>query len=308
MLSILLPVYNCEPYLDRCIPSLLRQTWSDFEVLVSDDGSADRSLEMCRRYAATDHRIKIFAQPKNLGSIANMNFLLQIAEGDWLTIHGADDWSEPDRFEKQMQAFKEYSGLVLSGCNGMYHYPSGAVRVERSPTRLYQGITINFPSTPASAIFRRDALAKTGLLHSFFKGGSSTDRYFLMEILEGEPAIHLAEPLYHATISPGSEHRGFDEWKLLTHFLFLELESQRRASGTDWLKENKLPEIEAFLEKTRGNRRLMGEKYREYASYQLDTNNVKLARTLLAKAFALNPVNLRNFRTLKYYLQQRLFQ
>ncbi len=66
-ISIIVPVYNVEQYLPRCLDSILAQTFIDFEVLLVDDGSKDRSGAICNEYAAKDHRIRVFHQPNGGG-------------------------------------------------------------------------------------------------------------------------------------------------------------------------------------------------------------------------------------------------
>lgn len=90
-ISIIVPVYNVEQYLPQCIDSILDQTFSDFELLLIDDGSPDKSGEICDEYAKKDNRIRVFHK-ENGGVSSARNLGLDNAESEWVTFVDADDW------------------------------------------------------------------------------------------------------------------------------------------------------------------------------------------------------------------------
>ena len=90
-ISVIVPVYNAEKYLRRCIDSILAQTFTDFELLLIDDGSTDKSGEICDKYAMKDSRIRVFHK-KNGGVSSARNVGLDNARGEWITFCDADDW------------------------------------------------------------------------------------------------------------------------------------------------------------------------------------------------------------------------
>ena len=83
MISVIVPVYNTEKYLDRCIESILSSTYTDFELLLINDGSTDQSLDICRKYKEQDSRITLISQ-KNQGVCAARNLGLRVCRGDWI--------------------------------------------------------------------------------------------------------------------------------------------------------------------------------------------------------------------------------
>ena len=95
MISIIVPVYNVEKYLQRCIESILAQTFADFELLLIDDGSKDKSGDICDEYAATDCRIRVFHK-ENGGVSSARNLGIEHTKGEWITFIDSDDWVEPD--------------------------------------------------------------------------------------------------------------------------------------------------------------------------------------------------------------------
>lgn len=105
--SVLMPVYNAERYAAASIQSILDQTFSDFELVIIDDGSHDGSLEVIRRYQRADNRIVSYSRP-NTGIVGALNDALALARGDLIARMDADDISMPHRFERQV-AFLETS-------------------------------------------------------------------------------------------------------------------------------------------------------------------------------------------------------
>lgn len=93
MISIIIPVYKTEKYLHRCIDSILTQTYSDWELLLIDDGSPDKSGEICDDYAKNDERIKVIHK-KNGGVSSARNAGLDVAKGQWVVFVDSDDWCE----------------------------------------------------------------------------------------------------------------------------------------------------------------------------------------------------------------------
>ncbi len=91
LFSILIPVFNVEIYLPKCLSSITQQTCIDFEVIIIDDGSKDKSLEICKNFAFNDKRFKIFHQ-ENLGLVTTRNKLLSLSHGDWIVFIDSDDY------------------------------------------------------------------------------------------------------------------------------------------------------------------------------------------------------------------------
>lgn len=99
LVSIIVPVYNAEKYLHRCIDSILAQTFTDWELLLIDDGSKDASGRICDEYAAKDERIRVFHK-ENGGVSSARNLGLDHAEGEWIAFVDSDDWVSKDYLEE----------------------------------------------------------------------------------------------------------------------------------------------------------------------------------------------------------------
>src|SRR5262245_24449723 len=98
--TVVIPVYNRERYVAAAIESILAQTFPDFELLVIDDGSADRSREVIRSYR--DPRLHLVCNETNLGIPKTRNRGLQLAQGEYLAFLDSDDWAYPERLAKQV--------------------------------------------------------------------------------------------------------------------------------------------------------------------------------------------------------------
>lgn len=112
--SVLMPVYNSERYLAQAIESILAQTFTDFEFLIADDGSTDRSLKILHRYAASDPRIQVTSQ-ENRGIARTRNYLLHQASGPLLAVMDADDIALPERFALQVAFLQSHPQVVCVG-------------------------------------------------------------------------------------------------------------------------------------------------------------------------------------------------
>jgi glycosyltransferase involved in cell wall biosynthesis len=106
MISIIVPVYKVEPYLRKCIDSILNQTFTDFECILINDGSPDNCPAICDEYAEKDSRIVVIHQ-KNSGVSAARNAGLDIARGEWIGFVDSDDWCDPGMFNFLLENAKK---------------------------------------------------------------------------------------------------------------------------------------------------------------------------------------------------------
>lgn len=112
--SVIVPVYNVEKYLRRCIDSILAQTYTDFELLLVDDGSTDASGRICDEYAQKDSRIRVYHK-KNGGVSSARNVGLDHIKGEWVTFCDADDWVFPEWLSNYNLTNSEEYDLICQG-------------------------------------------------------------------------------------------------------------------------------------------------------------------------------------------------
>ena len=124
-ISIVVPVYNVEKYLDKCINSILNQTLSEFELILIDDGSKDSSGLICDKYAESDKRIKVIHK-SNGGMSSARNVGLDVAKGKYIGFVDSDDWIESDMYEL-LYNICEDNNCDIANCSSIIHYEQKTV-------------------------------------------------------------------------------------------------------------------------------------------------------------------------------------
>lgn len=127
-ISVIIPVYKVEKYLDKCVRSVMCQTYKDLQIILVDDGSPDRSGEMADELAKEDARITVVHRP-NGGLSAARNSGLEIADGAYICFLDSDDWIDADMLEK-MQAAMEKEAADLAICGLTYEYEGECEHLE----------------------------------------------------------------------------------------------------------------------------------------------------------------------------------
>lgn len=154
-LSVIIPVFNGEPYLRECLDSVCRQTFTDLEVLCIDDGSTDGSVQILEEYAARDPRVRVFRFPANRGAAAARNYGIGLASGDYLGFVDCDDHPCLDFFEKLIRATEGGKYDVAKGNYRYWGEDGKSWPVEYSMNEAIKKHRTNFSFAFASAIYRR---------------------------------------------------------------------------------------------------------------------------------------------------------
>lgn len=123
--SIIIPVYNVEKYLERCIKSILVQTFKNFELILINDGSQDCSAQICKKYADIDKRI-IFINQNNYGVSKARNKGIEISSGEYINFLDADDWLDKDAIEYLYNIVVKYNADI--SCYKMKNYKNGEIK------------------------------------------------------------------------------------------------------------------------------------------------------------------------------------
>ncbi|MBQ4425760.1 MAG: glycosyltransferase [Lachnospiraceae bacterium] len=211
-ISIIVPVYKVEEYLDACVQSLLNQTWPDLEIILVDDGSPDTSGSLCEKYAVIDSRVRVLHQ-ENGGLSAARNSGLALAEGDYIAFIDSDDWIDPDMMESMLEALeKEQADIALCG----WHNEIEKSTVQRDEKEDPPALPDQLP--PEGTFTAREALAKLSepggvafviacnrlarrkIYEDFrFPEGKLHEDEFTAHILlsRAEKIVALARPFYH---------------------------------------------------------------------------------------------------------------
>lgn len=123
LISVIVPIYKVEAYLDECVQSIVNQTYKNLEIILVDDGSTDNCPQMCDDWAIRDSRIKVIHK-KNAGAAAARNSALDIAKGDYFGFVDSDDYIADNMFEELLKALLD-SGKKISYCTAYRVLPNG---------------------------------------------------------------------------------------------------------------------------------------------------------------------------------------
>lgn len=134
LLSVIVPVYNVEAYLSRCVDSILSQTYRNLEVILVDDGTKDSSDLICDAYAEKDSRVRVIHK-ENGGLSSARNAGLDVCRGDYIAFVDSDDWIEPDAYENLLKTAQELDVKLV--CGGRYDVKAetGEKKVGLCPSR-----------------------------------------------------------------------------------------------------------------------------------------------------------------------------
>ena len=194
-------VFNAERYLPAAVESILAQTFADFEFIIVNDGSSDRSLDILNEYAARDPRIRLFSQ-ENRGIVASANEGIAAARGQYLARMDADDVSLPLRFEKQVRYLDEHPECVIVGSRVMSTDPHGipVAASEHAPSHEeidaqlmtpFGGWALLQPAT----MMRLDAVRRVGGYRGSYN--ISEDHDLFLRLAEVGRVANLPEVLFH---------------------------------------------------------------------------------------------------------------
>ena len=135
-ISVIIPVYNKEKYLSRCIESVLGQTFDDLEVLLIDDGSTDGSLDVCRKYEKMDGRVRVF-HTENRGVSNARNYALDCARGEFIAFADADDWLDRQMYERLHNLISRYEADIASVSYILAKTEEDSVHKKKYEERVY---------------------------------------------------------------------------------------------------------------------------------------------------------------------------
>ena len=207
MVTVLMSVWNTPPrMLERSAGSILAQTLSDFEFLILDDGSAEASTRAWLAEAASrDRRIRLSMEPHR-GLTATLNRGLALASGELIARQDADDWSEPDRLERQSAFLKAHPGIALLGAAARTYQedetPLWTVRMPETHAEILAAFPQRNPFVHGSVMFRAAPARRIGGYRSEFPCAQDYD--FFWRLADGSGAANLPEPLYHYRYSGAS--------------------------------------------------------------------------------------------------------
>lgn len=210
--SIGVPVFNGERHLVTALDSFLAQTFYDFELIISDNGSTDGTKKICEYYAATDPRIRYFRSEVNLGAAWNFNYVFEMSSGEYFKWAADDDICEPTLLQKCVEVLDKLPEIVL--CRSwLEDIDDNGERIQirksfvplssRQVHKRFWHLAMVHPAHSCEEIFgliRRTVLAKTGLIRNY----ADSDRTLLAELGLHGPFHEIPETLFLHRLHSGS--------------------------------------------------------------------------------------------------------
>ena len=211
MISIIVPVYQVESYLERCINSLIHQTYKAIEILLIDDGSFDSSPQICEEYKKLDERIRVFHKP-NTGLSDTRNFGLCHSNGEYVLFVDSDDYIELDACERLISFMSSDIDIVVAACKEINnnkiayqrHTNLQSGKVYSSKEYIIRSIANNEWYAPAWLnLYRKEFLVDNNLY--FKKGIVHEDTEFLPRLfLKANRIVYVDYAFYNYVIREGS--------------------------------------------------------------------------------------------------------
>lgn len=204
-ISIIVPIYNSSMYLDRCLKSIINQTYSNIEILLIDDGSTDNSLEICNQFAIKDKRIKVFHKENN-GVSAARNDGIEYSTGDYIAFVDSDDYLELDMYDRMMKindkfdcdivmcdCYKEssFNKVIFSHDIRSGYYDRNMLIKEYFPTLLMTN-SVDYPATISNCVclFKKDVIIKNNIRYE-------VGIRFSEDLLFGSKYMYYANSFYY---------------------------------------------------------------------------------------------------------------
>lgn len=234
--SVIVPIYNAEKYLEQCLDSIVNQTLKDIEIILIDDGSTDKSADICKKYL-DDERVTYFRKV-NEGLAAARDDGMKLAKGEYIGFVDSDDWIESDMYEKMyLSAKSNDSDIVFCNClqneNGYVFSPEmqeGSYNREMikkeilSRTLAYIGKNGSKRAIRWSnclRLYKYETLKKNSIKFDRRLRRSQDLQLTYEATLVAENYYYIAEPLYHNRVVSDSLSRGYTKnmWPLYTYLI-----------------------------------------------------------------------------------------
>jgi glycosyltransferase involved in cell wall biosynthesis len=207
-----MPVFNGEKYLHQSIESILQQTYYDFELIISDNGSIDHTQEICQKYAALDNRIRYYRNRNNIGGPRNYNKVFQLSSSEYFKWAAYDDVLAPEFLKKCINVLETDTSVVGCCCktgridqNGNFlgYYNEGLLRrigSSKPHERFRDLIGLYYTTTPFHGVYRSSMFGKSQL-HGTYIGA---DRNLVAELSLMGPIFEISECLFFWREHPDS--------------------------------------------------------------------------------------------------------
>ena len=201
LVSVIMPAYNAVAYIDEAIQSILDQSYTHFELIISDDGSTDQTLSIVARYS--DVRIICLKNHRNLGYAGNMNVLLKAAKGKYIVIQDADDYSATDRLEVLVDFLERHTAIDIVGSSyvkieeGKKEERISVVDDREIIKQAFVNMIDPLPVLNGSVMFKKKIVEEGILFRHLIYVNRGQDDDWLFRVAEKFNATNIDKPLYY---------------------------------------------------------------------------------------------------------------
>lgn len=319
LVTVVLPIYNVERYLDRCMESIAGQTYTNLEILMIDDGSPDRCPEMCDEWARKDSRVRVIHK-KNAGLGEARNTGIEHATGDYICFFDSDDYVHPETVEKCMtRLIKHNADVVVFGVNfvdslgrvtasyppagGERVFKNQEVREEFLPELIAPSVRKDggksFYMTAWSMLYSMDAINKAGWRYVSERKIVAEDVYSLLTFFAHVITVAVVpEALYYYCENDTSLSRKYmeDRYQRVRHF-YIETQKLCEEIGYDEIIRHRairpflaftiaalkqeLVSSRKFIQRYRQMKNMIGDAVLQDALYRIRKDNVGRNRSIL---------------------------
>ncbi len=200
MISVIVPVYNVEKYLDKCIESIVNQTYRDLEIILVDDGSPDNCPAICDEWAKRDTRIKVIHK-ENGGLSSARNAGLDIATGEHITFVDSDDYLYKQSFEKMIKSLKIFDADI-SMCS--------SVSIDKNKKELSRNILDKNAVFLGEEIVEKFVISlNTSVWNKMFKSDCIGECRFPVGKIHGEDLVFITQIIGHKTVLVTTDYIGY---------------------------------------------------------------------------------------------------
>ncbi len=301
--------YNGLPYIKDAVADILAQTYTNWELVIADDGSNDGTREWLNEHC-TDARIRLIFNEKNLGYVGNKNLVHQQATGDYITQLDNDDRCAHDRLEKLVNVVLQKPDIKIVASGFQRIDSNGAVYGQLVPETdiiLTEKPDNGYPFWFPALMVHRSVFDTMGYFDPYFSGALGDDIYWTVRANTNYPIYCLKDALYAYRNNPNSITNDYSSLRKLImpevlRYLFI----QRKNTGTDFLEQRDMEALNKLEEKFKADKKFMAEQYRIWAAKAVDKSDFILAKKLLKQAFECNMYSKTLINTTFYWFRKQV--
>ena len=227
--SILMPVFNGELYIRRCLESVIRQTYRNWELIVVDDCSTDKTVDVVQNYLDTDSRIRLIRKRKNRGLAIQLNESIDLARGELLARMDVDDEMLPKRLESQVNFLRKHPEIGVLGSKAIlvdkYGKPVGNANIPELHDDIRKLLPYRNPIVHSATMMRREIFRHERYSETLRR---CIDYELWSRLIDQTKFYNLQEPLIRLHVDYRGKTWQAIKYDLLVHFLII---FRRRAIG-----------------------------------------------------------------------------